>query len=436
MEGHVELLFRRFPKQFTKQNIQDFLQYFGGKDIKCFSKYGKMKNCAFATFPNFDIANHVLQKLHQKLILESRIFVEFARKENLTSNDVQEELLEKNNSIPQLNDSTKLKNLKTEPKSFISLKYKYPPLNSDILINICSAIIATPALYTQILHLMNKMNLPLPFMPSMVVPSMIKDHCMKTLNFNVRSPSVASSESEIETEEIMDENLTVPERAKLHRKIQHISRKRKFDFGVSKQTVVPDKQRKVSLKSLFAVKHLTSKNITINQIEMNNGKISAPKKDPMSTSGFGKLEKTNEDQKDTDNLNKELNYSTMDFITHKQLSACRLSNKEMREHQLFKNYKQGEPTCRLYIKNLSKQVKEKDLAFLFGRYVDFTVESQSNMFDIRLMQQGRMKGQAFVTLHNVKKASQAITECNGYQLMNKPMVIQFARSAKPKQMIA
>lgn len=48
------------------------------------------------------------------------------------------------------------------------------------------------------------------------------------------------------------------------------------------------------------------------------------------------------------------------------------------------------------------------------------------------MQEGRMKGQAFVTLQNIKQAKLALEETNGYILKDKPMVVQFARSAMIK----
>jgi U11/U12 small nuclear ribonucleoprotein SNRNP65 len=48
------------------------------------------------------------------------------------------------------------------------------------------------------------------------------------------------------------------------------------------------------------------------------------------------------------------------------------------------------------------------------------------------MTEGRMKGQAFITLQNTKQAETALKETNGYILKNKPLVIQFARSAKTK----
>lgn len=44
-------------------------------------------------------------------------------------------------------------------------------------------------------------------------------------------------------------------------------------------------------------------------------------------------------------------------------------------------------------------------------------------FDIRLMKEGRMKGQAFIGLPNEKAAARALKEANGYVLYEKPMVV-------------
>ncbi|TYK14622.1 U11/U12 small nuclear ribonucleoprotein 65 kDa protein isoform X1 [Cucumis melo var. makuwa] len=43
------------------------------------------------------------------------------------------------------------------------LEYAYPPPDGNILTNIVNALIAVPRFYTQVLHLMNKMNIPAPF---------------------------------------------------------------------------------------------------------------------------------------------------------------------------------------------------------------------------------------------------------------------------------
>ena len=44
-------------------------------------------------------------------------------------------------------------------------------------------------------------------------------------------------------------------------------------------------------------------------------------------------------------------------------------------------------------------------------------------FDIRLMQQGRMKGQAFIGLPSEEAAVRAVEETNGYTLHGRPMVV-------------
>lgn len=46
------------------------------------------------------------------------------------------------------------------------------------------------------------------------------------------------------------------------------------------------------------------------------------------------------------------------------------------------------------------------------------------------MQEGRMKGQAFITLQNIEQAQLALDETNGFILKDKPMVVQFAKIAK------
>jgi hypothetical protein len=46
-----------------------------------------------------------------------------------------------------------------------NLKYKYPDPTPEILTNMMQAIGSVPRLYNQVLHLMNKMNLPPPFGP-------------------------------------------------------------------------------------------------------------------------------------------------------------------------------------------------------------------------------------------------------------------------------
>lgn len=46
-----------------------------------------------------------------------------------------------------------------------------------------------------------------------------------------------------------------------------------------------------------------------------------------------------------------------DFLNSLNITLFFLT--EMKRMSVFKNYEAGEPTCRLYVKNISKQVEEK-----------------------------------------------------------------------------
>jgi len=51
----------------------------------------------------------------------------------------------------------------------------------------------------------------------------------------------------------------------------------------------------------------------------------------------------------------------------------------MKSLEVFNNYKAGDPSSRLYIKNLAKATKEKDLRFIYGRFVVWTSQEERNM---------------------------------------------------------
>ncbi|TRY89182.1 hypothetical protein DNTS_015763 [Danionella cerebrum] len=158
--------------------------------------------------------------------------------------------------------------------------------------------------------------------------------------------------------------------------------------------------------------------------------------------GFGKIypsapisREEEESEGDDDDIPSEV-------ISRRELERGRLSRDEIKKLSVFKKYDPGEPTCRLYVKNIARHVEEKDLKFIYGRYIDVSSEEERNMFDIVLMKEGRMKGQAFIGLPSERSAEKALNETNGFVLKDKPLVVnhaltehvqQFARSAKPKQ---
>lgn len=46
---------------------------------------------------------------------------------------------------------------------------------------------------------------------------------------------------------------------------------------------------------------------------------------------------------------------------------------------VFKNYTPGEPTAKLYVKNLAKATTERDLKYIFGRYIFWQNDEEANL---------------------------------------------------------
>ncbi|XP_078358026.1 RNA-binding region-containing protein 3-like [Oculina patagonica] len=334
-----------------------------------------------------------------------------------------------------------------------SLHYVYPPVNTAILTNIAHALACVPRFYVQVLHLMNKMNLPAPFGQVTPTPPLlgeVPEGPQMAAASSDDDKSVSSDESEIESDEEEREK-----RAK--ERAEHAQR-----MSVAKPGGSARKRHKVKLhpsqpptkkvRSVPSSKHMPvdkafeqaagqPKKIEFKLTEAISNIFESAAYHEMSasippeTEGFGRfapavdLEDDKHEEREEDESDSE---ESNEFISSAELRRNRISTKEMPELSAFKNYKPGDPTCRLYIKNLAKTVDDKDLKFIFGRYIDHNLDDEKDRFDIRLMKEGRMKGQAFITLPSEEKAKKALRDAHGYILQGKPMVIQFARSAKAK----
>lgn len=114
---------------------------------------------------------------------------------------------------------------------------------------------------------------------------------------------------------------------------------------------------------------------------------------------------------------------------------------ELASHKLMRNYARGQACNVLYVKNISRKATEEQLLSLFGRYWPSRAEAQrfdgrlklyaSNRkcrhLHLRLMDKGRMKGQAFVTFPNTRMAETALDDVLGFCLNGKPLIIVRSR---------
>ncbi|TKY62925.1 U11/U12 small nuclear ribonucleoprotein 65 kDa protein [Spatholobus suberectus] len=115
------------------------------------------------------------------------------------------------------------------------------------------------------------------------------------------------------------------------------------------------------------------------------------------------------------------------ILTPDELERGKLPPEEILSLPMFKNYTAGNPAPVLYIKNLAKDVIADDFYFIFGSLFG-SIEAAKSGLQVKLMQEGRMRGQAFLTFPSIELAHHALNLVNGYVLKGKPMIIQFGRN--------
>ncbi|KAK9320097.1 hypothetical protein V1517DRAFT_330469 [Lipomyces orientalis] len=82
------------------------------------------------------------------------------------------------------------------------------------------------------------------------------------------------------------------------------------------------------------------------------------------------------------------------------------------------------PSETLYLRNLDESIKIP----LLKESLDAVFSPYGNILDIVAHGNIRMRGQAFVVFDDMEAAATALEEVQGFELFDKPMVIQFAKS--------
>ncbi|KAM9839304.1 RNA-binding region-containing protein 3 isoform 2-T3 [Aulostomus maculatus] len=488
-DARKTLLIRHLPAELSQDEKEDLLKYFGAESVKVFSNTNRMKHAAFATFRSEKSAEKALTRLHQLEILGHTLVVEFAKGENnvtvlkdppvtdCNGKHVKEEQKKqdaKQTDVPLI-DTGVAPSLGLKYQANPTLKYLYPPPSTSILTNITHALMSVPKFYVQVLHLMNKMNLPCPFgpvtarppmfepllsAPPIPVPPPLPPHYPPLPEEEMELSSEEESEYESGDDEDKDRIVRlmglVNQACKRPVRPKTSSKRKKPKIKDLLYAPKPDSQSTLVMQpsDVFEQPHPAGPrriefHISIPEVaaivegvgpsqstqgdeEVDEREVTISGMKEVAE-GFGKLypnAQASEQQKEHSDDEQDL---PSDVISRKELEKGRLSRDEIKRMSVFKKYEPGEPTCRLYVKNIAKQVEEKDLKYIYGRYINPSSEAETNMFDIVLMKEGRMKGQAFVGLPSEQSAEKALRETNGYVLYDKPLVVQFARSARPKQ---
>ncbi|KAI8512592.1 RNA-binding region-containing protein 3 [Branchiostoma belcheri] len=366
------LIVRHLPAELSSADREGLLKHFGAESVKCMSDKGRMKHTAFATFADHQSAEKALTRLHQLEVLGRRLVVEFAKKHHKKQMTIIQS--------DQDNEETTVKEEK-DNKSTDNKADKKPAESNQRRALPQTGISSSLGLQYAMNPRLNYLYPP----PTASILNNIANTLAAVPKLYVQDPWPSTRHRREETGT-----------AKKEATAQETQTAGPAPSGAppTPHTACPAPEEVFDQPQGVGVK----------RIELNL---------PSAIEAERQAEE--------------------DFISSRELRRGRLSHDEIRKLSVFKNYLAGEPNCRLYIKNVAKQTEEKDLRFIYGRYVNFEDDIEKEMFDVRLMKEGRMKGQAFIGLPTEKAAQKAVRETNGFELNGKPLVVQFARSAKPKE---
>eukprot|EP00833_Pecoramyces_ruminatium_P016440 jgi/Orpsp1_1/1190472/evm.model.d7180000079232.1 len=414
-----------------KKKVEELFKQFGGVDIKTFSNSSQFNGYAYVNFPNRALASLASVRIQQLSFEHNKyLSVEFAIPDQDKINEIQS-LHSNKNQIKDdklnmsTNDSNSINNsnniasnnaivsqeeydmnpnpiapeLGIDYPSMPTLKYQYPPPNPDIIVNIMNAIVAVPKLYTQVIHLMNKMNLPPPFGEATSMTPMLYNYFYKKNNDSKkkrkkRDALLSSDESELESD---DENKKNSLFQKDYRQMNDMII---TNSHLNKKAKLTSTQNEIQIKINVENKSLENENKNNNKnMESSIKENNSEKVEPV---------KVYEQNKNC--------------ISLEELQSKKISQEEMEKLPAYRNYKEGIPSRTLFLKNINvKLTKEKDLKYIFGRYLK--EEEIDEKLQIRIMSSGRMKGQAFIKLPTIEMASLLLKEVHGYVLNDKAIVI-------------
>jgi len=505
-----------FPLILSEDDRVSLLKHFGATNIKHL-KRGSRSYALLAKFKNAADSEYVLKALHQYTILGKRLMVCYhdagipheSPQPHKDHTDTLSKSLEHEKYLKSIaNYESKLNAISSKlgVNHTISptLKYLYPPPSPSIIANIANALISVPKLYTQVLHLMNKMNLPTPFGEIWAISDMYKESLrlldllpaavpidvrvndiqQKNAEEGSHHPTEDESESELESDQeskVFKNKLPVLKKRTLHSK--HSINKRpklsqlqqtfivtshrkepttnsnpstninpiiskKLEVIISTQDLSSTMQSSKATQNNLRIDLTTPKENSTEQegnnplldmfgetipIQLNKETLNKDAIDEVNgqadkennSEGFGKLEA--KVQKDPQSPNQVEWERQEKFITEDILNENRIKKSDWHMFPPFKNYSPGDPSSKLYIKNLAKATTMEDLRFIYGRYVFWQNDAEAESFVIRLLQEGRMRGQAFVSLPSAEAAAEAREHTNGYILNDKPMVVAFGR---------
>lgn len=344
-------------------------------------------------------AKTCLQQLHQTNILDHRLNVKYARREDshrhtpAASED--DRTTDHNGALKILQEL----NFNHPPPP--ELRYKYPTATRETIQSIASQLLSNCAFYTQVLHLMNRMNLPPPFNHHcpLTVDSSCQTDEVKLVEKTKKHSDLCTDESELSDEDPVDVHPVKRLKVGLDLKRYRVIIDREKETRSKRETVTENGRRRESLP-MISRKDIK---LLIPTILPTDKKRPAPHKEIETKPPEAHSQ-----------------------LTPEQISSCQLSLRELQEkYPIFQKYDPGTPSNVLYIKNLAKTVTVQDLELIYNHFA-----AEPSTFSVDLKTAGRLRGQAFVRFSEgaPKEAEKALQATNGYLLKEKPLCVCFSKS--------
>ncbi|XP_061944355.1 U11/U12 small nuclear ribonucleoprotein 65 kDa protein-like isoform X2 [Populus nigra] len=388
----VTLLIKHFPETIPFKTLSRLFSHYGAVSVRpCNS--GRLKNCAFVDFKSESLAYQAHTQLNGLRFLGKVLSVERASKLSEAQQGKESvpptSLIEDASVTRDVADGSKFSSFPASepiaPRLGVDypfpphLEYAYPPPDGNILTNIVNALIAVPRFYTQVLHLMNKMNIPAPFRMALPTPPLPPAALVPPPPPSPppcifeKSPLAeqSSSESEMESsdEEFDDKALyeasgAVKPRRKRVKREAIVGPAADKDIvheavGLKPASLVP-KEIPVIKKKNPVLQIKIAPRVTQNEHKDDN--IATESEDP---------DKEGLDQRP--------------YATAEEIESKRLAPEKILSLPKFKNYTVGKPAPVLYIKNLDKEVVFDDFFYIFGSLFG-SIDAAKSGLSVKLMQ--------------------------------------------------
>ncbi|KAG7386410.1 phosphatidate cytidylyltransferase [Phytophthora pseudosyringae] len=295
------------------------------------------------------------------------------------------------------------------------LEYKYPKATENIVRNIANALIALPRFYTQVLHLMNKMNLPPPFeedaIPGRFSRKQDATHetgetRRKHLKRRRTDDSLKAQIVEEEEEEKQNngdvsatgsntqtaEVLPRPEAQHMREAANNVADSDKAGHKSSGQGPLPELigNPLAQQSKLLSIKKSTTLN-TAFQIGADN------------------------------RSHQHVHQSTRPgVISENEVNRQRLAPEELLKEPLMEFYVRGFPSRSVMVNNIAHGVDTKDMCSVFGYALPTDVALDS--MKITLLP---AKGSAQITYPDEQMATVAVNELHGVQLEGRALIVSF-----------